>query len=706
MKIETKIFSSKISKRIFLTFVISALLPVVCLATIAYFQVTRNLQEQTIKNLRHAVKFQTQELNSRLNDLENELEIISSTIEQISPSNVPKLDDRFRIRLLKYFNSLAIFENPKQLQAVVNTLPIKSLQLESDDVRHLSEGHTLLVELNTPHSEPSIIMLRQTEFEKFPKSFVIGEINLNYLWGISEIDNLPLDAAYCILDSSNNLLFYSTPDIEKIESALKSNTKASTIGHFEFSINGEKYFASYSELFLKPTFKLPHWTIILFKAKSDVFAPAANFRMIFPLIIVLTLLVVLWLSNISIRKNLVPIKALRQGAQRITQRDFSSNVIVSSNDEFEELAAAFNKMSDALENKFKTLSAKSDIDRAILANLNKEEIIKATVIRITDCIACDVCGISLITSHSSFEGRAFHSFGREQKKISAETVRITLNEFEIIKKNPDHFTIQPNEPAPHYIPAKSFQQIKDMLMLPIWVKGKLSAVLWIGGMHSKQFTEEDITLSRQLADQIAVGLSNSNLIEELREMNWGALHALARAVDAKSPWTAGHSLRVSDWALKIGAVLKLQSDKLENLHRAALLHDIGKLGISSAILNKPAKLSDEEYALIKRHPDLGAKILEPINAYKEIIPMVAQHHERFDGLGYPARLAGDEIHKGAKILAVADVFDALSADRPYRKGLALTKVLDLMKEEAGRQFDPIVVKALLKAIKREQQKAA
>jgi putative nucleotidyltransferase with HDIG domain len=189
-------------------------------------------------------------------------------------------------------------------------------------------------------------------------------------------------------------------------------------------------------------------------------------------------------------------------------------------------------------------------------------------------------------------------------------------------------------------------------------------------------------------------------------MNWGALQALARAVDAKSAWTAGHSERVAELALKIGKSLNLNSNSIENLQRAAFLHDIGKIGVPLAVLDKPSKLSEEEFHLIKRHPGLGAKIIQPINAFKTITPMIAQHHERFDGKGYPVGLAGEEIHQGARILAVADVYDALSSDRPYRKGMVIEATLELIQKEAGGQFDPEMVEALLKVIAEEQQRAA
>ena len=155
-----------------------------------------------------------------------------------------------------------------------------------------------------------------------------------------------------------------------------------------------------------------------------------------------------------------------------------------------------------------------------------------------------------------------------------------------------------------------------------------------------------------MADQVAVALYNSRLMEQLNRLNWGTLKALARAVDAKSSWTAGHSERVARLALKLADTLVLGPRERENLHRAALLHDIGKLGIPAAILDKPGKLSEKEYETTKTHPQMGARILEPIEEYAAIIPMVLQHHEHFDGKGYPGGLSGNCIHLGARILGL------------------------------------------------------
>jgi putative nucleotidyltransferase with HDIG domain len=197
---------------------------------------------------------------------------------------------------------------------------------------------------------------------------------------------------------------------------------------------------------------------------------------------------------------------------------------------------------------------------------------------------------------------------------------------------------------------------------------------------------------------VAVALSNAYLIDELKTLNWGTLTALARVVDAKSPWTAGHSERVASIALRIGEAMGLSKHKLDVLNKAGMLHDIGKVSTPRAILDKNGKLTNEEYAIIQEHPERGARILEPIPSYTEMIPIVLQHHERFDGKGYPGRLAGHMISIGARIMAVADTYDAMTSDRPYRPGMEVHVVLKEIRKEAGRQFDPDVVQAFLKVM--------
>ncbi len=184
--------------------------------------------------------------------------------------------------------------------------------------------------------------------------------------------------------------------------------------------------------------------------------------------------------------------------------------------------------------------------------------------------------------------------------------------------------------------------------------------------------------------------------EQLERVNRETLNALSRAVDAKSPWTAGHSQRVTVLAEILAEDLGVPLRERAVLERAGLVHDVGKIGTPAAILDKPGKLTAEEYEQMKRHPDTGWGILAPVSSLADVLPIVRHHHERYDGRGYPDGLAGEAIPFGARILAVADVFDALASDRPYRAALPPTKVIEMIVEGRGTQFDPRVVDALLR----------
>lgn len=184
--------------------------------------------------------------------------------------------------------------------------------------------------------------------------------------------------------------------------------------------------------------------------------------------------------------------------------------------------------------------------------------------------------------------------------------------------------------------------------------------------------------------------------KEKEELLFGAVRALANAIDATSHWTRGHSEKVAKISVEIGKALGLSEEEIEKLRLGALLHDIGKLGIPPELLDKPGKLTPEEYEVLKEHPVWGYRILNPVKAFQEIIPIVLYHHERCDGSGYPEGLKCNQIPLLAKIVAVADVIEAMTAERPYKKSHSLEKVLEYIEKEEGKLFDPEVVEAAIK----------
>jgi putative nucleotidyltransferase with HDIG domain len=205
----------------------------------------------------------------------------------------------------------------------------------------------------------------------------------------------------------------------------------------------------------------------------------------------------------------------------------------------------------------------------------------------------------------------------------------------------------------------------------------------------------DLRLLKGVARQLAVALKNNKLITELENLSMNITHALSSAIDAKSPWTKGHSERVAEYAAAIGQKLGMEQRFIERLRLAGLLHDIGKIGTYDRLLDKAEKLTREEHELIKQHPDRGCEILAPINDMDDILPAVRHHHERWDGEGYPAGLKGKDIPLMARILCVADSFDTMTEDRPYRPSIGVDNAVQELKYCAGSQFDPELVEVFL-----------
>ncbi len=209
-----------------------------------------------------------------------------------------------------------------------------------------------------------------------------------------------------------------------------------------------------------------------------------------------------------------------------------------------------------------------------------------------------------------------------------------------------------------------------------------------------------------MSDRLEEHIANlAKAAQENRELFVGTVKALAAAIDGKDKYTRGHSERVSRFSVAIGRKLGMNSEELETLRISSLLHDVGKIAIDDAILKKPSALTDEEFEIMKTHPQRGYKIMAHIPAMKEFLPGMYMHHEMINGEGYPQGLRGEEIPLQAKIISVADTFDAMTTDRPYQKGMILDDALNRIKSFVGSRYDGKVVEALVHACAEGQIRA-
>jgi len=225
--------------------------------------------------------------------------------------------------------------------------------------------------------------------------------------------------------------------------------------------------------------------------------------------------------------------------------------------------------------------------------------------------------------------------------------------------------------------------------------GSLGWLFAVNPLGDRAITEEDLERLQYVASLIATQISNARIYADLKGLLFGVIRGLTAAIDAKDPYTCGHSERVARIAVRLGEELGMPAHKRSDLYLTGLLHDVGKIGIDDTVLKKTGPLTPEEHRKIQSHVAIGVTILKDLKKLNHILPGVRHHHESIDGTGYPDHLAGDDIPFEARILAVADAFDAMSSNRPYRKRLSLAQIDRILQEGRGVQWDADVIDALI-----------
>lgn len=246
---------------------------------------------------------------------------------------------------------------------------------------------------------------------------------------------------------------------------------------------------------------------------------------------------------------------------------------------------------------------------------------------------------------------------------------------------------------------------ETVICAPLTISDEVIGTMTIANRKDgASFDRNDLELITTIAAQASIAIKNASLYREQQSTYLSTVQALVSAVEASDAYTRGHSDRVKRYALKIAAFMDLPGETIKNLEQAAILHDIGKIGISAALLHKTEALDQADIETLRKHPSIGVRILEPIRFLDHIREIIHQHHERYDGTGYPCGLKGDKLLLEARILAVADTYDAMTTDRPYRKALSHDVTIAEIQEHTGSQFDPDVAQAFIRMF--ELEKAA
>jgi putative nucleotidyltransferase with HDIG domain len=240
---------------------------------------------------------------------------------------------------------------------------------------------------------------------------------------------------------------------------------------------------------------------------------------------------------------------------------------------------------------------------------------------------------------------------------------------------------------------------KSLICAPLMVKDEIiGTISVVNKIDDSQFQADEMDMLSTIAAQAAIAIKNATLYDEQQQTYLNTIQALVSAIEASDSYTRGHSERVTRYSLEVGRHLNLPAERMQILERAAILHDIGKIGVDLSLLHKEGRLTPEDVRELHQHPIIGMRILEPISFLHDVRTCIGQHHERYDGMGYPNRIKKDDQLLEARILAVADSFDAMTSDRPYRKALSLDMAITELGDNSGTQFDPVIVEIFSRII--------
>lgn len=679
MKLENHILYNQVARKIFLQFILCAMIPIVTLAVISYFSVARQLTLQSQKQLHLASKVAVMSTLERLLSLKTELQAIAA---KVSTNHAAAPKDG------KYF----IIPQAEHSFTAIRFIPGSAAGIPR------FTGKPILLCLTEKHLLPAgIHLLLPLDATNPTWGMIAGELNLKDIWK----KNFQLRQSNCelsIFDTASRQLIFSsmTPPPAYPKQTLRK-TRHKTVIPFEWQNNNKTYLACSRPIFLQGSFQGSDWMLVLGESKASFGQVIANFQNSFPQTILITILAVLLFSLLQIRKRLEPLEKLKMGIQEVGRKRFDHQLNISSGDEFEELATSINHMSQTLHHQFTLQEIRNRIDREILSSLDHDKIIPLVIGHLEKMGHGEYTGLALFDfpepqMTSSYLAR----HGRQSKRI-IESPTISIIDKQLFSKN-QYWGFLHADHSPVYFNPLFEAGIVSILTAPITIKENLSGLIYIGYREHLEQHENDQKLASQFADHVAIALDNARMVQNLQQLNWGTLNALANTVDAKSHWTAGHSKRVTELAVSLARAAELSETDIETIQRAGLLHDIGKIGIPAEILDKPGKLTAGEYQTICKHPRIGKKILEPIAAFTEVAEIVDQHHEHYDGRGYPAGISGNDIHLGARIMAIVDTFDACVSERPYRPGMDFHLAIKIIRDGAGSQFDPYLAKTFIEIL--------
>ena len=359
-----------------------------------------------------------------------------------------------------------------------------------------------------------------------------------------------------------------------------------------------------------------------------------------------------------------------------------------------------NRININLSQRVDEISTLHEIGQLLNSILDLEDLLELFIHVVTKEMKAEIGSIMLLNkSTNNLEIKA--AKGLDEETIRTTKVKVGEGISGWVALNKEPLLIKDIEKDERFAKTSNPKyETKSLVCAPIISKEEVIGIVNINNrLDGSAFNKNDLDFLITLANQAAISLENAQLYEDLQKNYYDTIKSLILTLEAKDPYTKGHSQRVTEYVLMIAKAISLPPESLEMLEYASILHDIGKIGISEYLLAKKGKLTAEEFQHIQKHPIIGESILEPIEFLADIRPVIRHHHERFDGQGYPDHLQGDSNSLEARILSVADAYDAMTSNRPYREGLSQDEAISELIRNKGSQFDGDIVDIFVQLLK-------
>ncbi len=512
MKLGFEIFQSKVARRMLILFFLCALLPISFLAVIAFTQVTTQLNEESQTRMHQMSKALGMSVYERLLFIEEDMKAVSQDLIRKEKGTSLTSEPQVTRDLSRRFHALTWIQPSGDPQVLMGSFAV-SPNLSDKEWHHLQNGKSLISTISKSNGLSTILITRLVRADEPLGGILVGTIKGEYLWHIEGEAFWNTEMPLYVLDHTGRPLVRSK-NAEGLHHPLPLFPALSnSSGQIQWKVDTGEYLGGYWTIPLSFHYLSPPWVMVVGELKTTALASMVSFKYSFFLVLGLSLLVVIFFSISQIRRSLIPLEELRRGTQRIANKDFSSPVHVSSGDEFEHLAHAFNGMAERLGRQFHTLATIGKIDRAILSSLNTQTIINVVLSRIPDILPADQGSISL------YDEQQPHTWNHVIQRYARDTHTVTShstcssNETELFKENRDHVFVQRPDLPPILGPL-AHQDVNAFFLFPIVRSGEFVGFITLGYQHPTTLSDEDLASGRQLANQVAIALANAKDVAE------------------------------------------------------------------------------------------------------------------------------------------------------------------------------------------------